>query len=151
MSVPPPINGLRVPPLNAGESPRPFKCLAKLWWTRQTLLPKGCSNGSCLPWVIPPDCNVISIMPLLHWAQNRKKGNLSMWWLKAQRTQQAQNGLNFDFQVKFNLEEQGQSTSKTIGISTVMRCIYNTNFEIKAWFVGELSCRQTQNQVKFNV
>ena len=31
---------------------------------------------------------------------------------------QAQNGVNFDFKVKFDLESQGQSPHKTIGILT---------------------------------
>ena len=31
---------------------------------------------------------------------------------------QAQNGVNFDFEVKFDFEGQGQSTQKTIGILT---------------------------------
>ena len=36
---------------------------------------------------------------------------------------QGQNSVNFDFQVKFDLEGQGQSTPKTIGILTKMFCM----------------------------
>ena len=34
---------------------------------------------------------VTLVMQLLHCAQNMREGNLSKWWLKAQRAQQAQN------------------------------------------------------------
>ena len=45
---------------------------------------------------------------------------------------QAQNGLNFDFEVKFDLERQGQSSPKTIGILTKVFYIYGPNFVILA-------------------
>ena len=40
---------------------------------------------------------------------------------------QAQNGVNFDFEVKFDLEGQGQSPPKTIGILTMV----STGFQKK--------------------
>ena len=43
---------------------------------------------------------------------------------------QARNGINLDFKVKFDLEDQGQSTPKTIGILTVLRCISGPNLVI---------------------
>ena len=45
---------------------------------------------------------------------------------------QARNGVNFDFEVKFDLEGQGQSPSKTIGILTKVFYIYDPNFVILA-------------------
>ena len=45
---------------------------------------------------------------------------------------QAQNSVNFDFQVKFDLEGQGQSTPKTIGILTKMFCMSSSNLVILA-------------------
>ena len=45
---------------------------------------------------------------------------------------QAQNSVNFDFQVKFDLEDQGQSTPKTIRILTKMLCMSGSNLVILA-------------------
>ena len=52
---------------------------------------------------------------------------------------QAQNGINFDFEVKFDLEGQGQSPPKTIGILTKVFYIYGPNLVILAWTGDELS------------
>ena len=43
---------------------------------------------------------------------------------------QAQNGINLDLQVKFDIEDQSQSTPKTIGFLTVLRCISGPNLVI---------------------
>ena len=43
---------------------------------------------------------------------------------------QTQNGINWDLQVKFDLEDQGQSTPKTTGFLTVLRCISGPNLVI---------------------
>ena len=43
---------------------------------------------------------------------------------------QAQNGVNFDFEVKFDLEGQGQSPPRTIGILTKVFYIYGPNLVI---------------------
>ena len=56
---------------------------------------------------------------------------------------QAQNGVNFDFEVKFDLEGQGQSPPKTIGILTKVFYTYGPNLVILAWTGDELSRRQT--------
>ena len=56
---------------------------------------------------------------------------------------QAQNGVNFDFEVKFDLEGQGQSPPKTIGILTKVFYTYGPNLVIVAWTGDELSRRQT--------
>ena len=55
---------------------------------------------------------------------------------------QAQNGVNFDFEVKFDLEGQGQSPPNTIGILTKVFYIYSQNLLILAWTGDELSRRQ---------
>ena len=56
---------------------------------------------------------------------------------------QAQNGVNFDFEVKFDLEGQGQSPPKTIGILTKVFYTYGLNLVILAWMGDELSRGQT--------
>ena len=45
---------------------------------------------------------------------------------------QAQNGVTFDFEVKFDLEGHGQSLPKTIGILTKVFYIYGPNLVILA-------------------
>ena len=45
---------------------------------------------------------------------------------------QIQNGVNFDFEVKCDLEGQGQSPPKTIGILTKVFYIYGPNLVILA-------------------
>ena len=52
---------------------------------------------------------------------------------------QAQNGVNFDFRVQFDLEGQGQSPPKTIGILTNVFYTYCPNLVILAWTGVELS------------
>ena len=56
---------------------------------------------------------------------------------------QAQNGINFDFEVKFDLEGQGQSPQKTIGNLTKVFYTYGPNLVILAWTGDELLHRQT--------
>ena len=63
---------------------------------------------------------------------------------------QAQNGVNFDFEVKFDLEGQGQSPPKTIEISTKVFYTYGPNLVILAWTDDELSPGQAQNGVNFD-
>ena len=52
---------------------------------------------------------------------------------------QAQNGVNFDFEVKFDLEGQGQSPPKTIGTLTKVFYTYGPNLVILAQRGDELS------------
>ena len=59
------------------------------------------------------------------------------------RAWQAQNGVNFDFEVKFDLEGQGQSPPKTIGILTKVFYTYGPYLVILAWTGDELSRGQT--------
>ena len=56
---------------------------------------------------------------------------------------QAQNGVNFDFEIKFDLEGQRQSPPKTIGILTKVFYTYGLNLVILAWTGDELSRGQT--------
>ena len=58
---------------------------------------------------------------------------------------QAQNGVNFDFKVKFDLEGQGQSPPKTIGILTNVFYTYDANLVILAWTGVELSRGQASD------
>ena len=58
---------------------------------------------------------------------------------------QAQNGVNFDFEVKFDLEGQGQSPPKTIGILTKVFYIYSSNLVILADTGHELSRGQARD------
>ena len=52
---------------------------------------------------------------------------------------QAQNGVHFDFEVKFDLEGQGQSPPKTIGTLTKVFYTYGPNLVILARTGDELS------------
>ena len=58
---------------------------------------------------------------------------------------QAQNGVNFDFEVKFDLEGQGQSPPKTIGILTKVFYVYSPNLVILADTGHELSRGQAHD------
>ena len=65
------------------------------------------------------------------------------WTVDELSREQAQNGVNFDFEVKFDLEGQGQSPPKTIGILTKVFYTYGPNLVILAWTGDELSRGQT--------
>ena len=58
---------------------------------------------------------------------------------------QAQKGVNFDFEVKFDLEGQGQSPPKTIGILTKVFYVYGPNLVILADTGHELSRGQAHD------
>ena len=58
---------------------------------------------------------------------------------------QAQNCVNFDFQVKFDLEEKGQSTPKTMGIWTKLFWMLGSNLVILAGTSDKLSRGQTRD------
>ena len=58
---------------------------------------------------------------------------------------QAQNGVTFDFEVKFDLEGQGQSLPKTIGILTKVFYTCGPNLVILAWTGDELSHGQAHD------
>ena len=58
---------------------------------------------------------------------------------------QAQNGVNFEFEVKFDLEGQGQSPPKTIGILTKVFYMLGPNLAILAWTGPEVSRGQASD------
>ena len=59
--------------------------------------------------------------------------------------EQAQNGVNFEFEVKFDLEGQGQSPPKTIGILTKVFYTHGPNLVILASTGDELSRGQVSD------
>ena len=66
--------------------------------------------------------------------------SLNGWWVMGG---QAQNGVNFDFDLKFDLEVQGWLPLKTIGTLTKVFCIFGPNLVILVWTSDELSRGQT--------
>ena len=58
---------------------------------------------------------------------------------------QAQNGVNFEFGVKFDLEGQGQLPPKTIGNLTKVFCFSGPNLVILAWTGHELPSGQASD------
>ena len=58
---------------------------------------------------------------------------------------QAQNGVNFDFEVEFDLKGHSQSSPKTIGILTSVFYTYGPNLVILAWTGDELSRGQASD------
>ena len=65
------------------------------------------------------------------------------WWLMAWTNSQAQTGVNFEFEVKYDLEGQGQSTPKTIEMSTKVFYTYGPFLVILAWTSNESSRGKT--------
>ena len=61
------------------------------------------------------------------------------WW------GQAQNGVNFDFRVKFDLEGQGPLPLKTIGTLTKSFFTFGPNMVTMAWMGPELSRGQASD------
>ena len=57
----------------------------------------------------------------------------------------AQNEVNSDFEVKFDLEGQGQLPPKTIGTLTKVFCIFGPNLAIPAWTGPKLSRGQASD------
>ena len=69
---------------------------------------------------------------------------MALAWTGAELSRgEAQNGVNFYFEVKFDLEGQGQLPPKTIGILTKVFYTYAPNLVILAWTGDELSRGQT--------
>ena len=58
---------------------------------------------------------------------------------------QAQNGVNSDFEVKFDHEGQGQLPTKTKGNLTKVFCICGRNLAVLAWTGPELSRGQASD------
>ena len=76
-----------------------------------------------------------------------KYGNpdFNRWWPMARTDSQAQNWVNIDFEVKFDLEGQGQSPPKTIGILTKVFYTFGPNLAILASTGPELSRGQASD------
>ena len=58
---------------------------------------------------------------------------------------QVQTEVKFDFHVKLDLEVQGRSPPKRIGILTKVFCTFVSNLVILAWTADELSCGQASD------
>ena len=54
------------------------------------------------------------------------------------------------FEIKNGREIQGCSSSKSIGILTVVQCIWDPNLEILTLICGDFLARQAQNGVNFD-
>ena len=54
------------------------------------------------------------------------------------------------FEIKNETEDQGQSSPKSVGILTLLRCFFGPNLEIQTWIGGDLSRGQAQNGAKFD-
>ena len=67
------------------------------------------------------------------------------WTADELSRRQAQSGVNFDFEGKFDLEGKGQSFPKTIGTSTKIFYIYGLNLVIPPWTGVQLSCWQASD------
>ena len=82
---------------------------------------------------------------------------MALWWLCGGCIFLAVVKLEiFTFEVKFDLEDPGQSPWKTIDVLTKVLCTSGLNLVILAWTGSELWCGQAQNginldlQVKFD-
>ena len=58
---------------------------------------------------------------------------------------QAQNGVNLDFQIKYDLEGQGPSLNKTTGILIEVFYTFEPTLVILTWTGHELSCGQASD------
>ena len=99
-----------------------FHCLNQIWpWRSKSIATQN--NRDLHQAIFTSGPNLV----ILAWMGNE------LWsW-------QAQNGVNSDFEVKFDLECQGQLPPKTIGTLTKVFCIFGPNLAILAWTGPELS------------
>ena len=86
----------------------------------------------------------IGILTKVFWTSGPNSAALS-WTDDELSPGQAQNGVNFDFEGKFDLEGKGQSPRKTIGTLTKVFYIYGSNLVILAWTGLELSRGQASD------
>ena len=76
---------------------------------------------------------------------------MALWWLYGGYVfQVVVKPVILTIKVQFDLEGQGQSPSKTIGILTNVFCTSAPNSVILAWMDDELWCGQAQNGVNFD-
>ena len=64
---------------------------------------------------------------------------------------QAQNGVNFDFEVQFDLDDRGQSPHKTTAILINIFYTYGLNLVMLASMGDELSRGQTDGQTQATI
>ena len=107
---------------NSGEA-RKFDFLSQIWpWRSRSIAP---------PKTIGILTNVFCIsgpnLVILAWMGEK------LWCGKAQ------NGVNFDFDLKFDLKGRGRLPPKTIGTLTKVFSIFGPNLRILAWTGDELS------------
>ena len=81
----------------------------------------------------------------MHFWSKFGKPHFIWFWHIARTNSQAQNGVNLDFQVQFDLEDHRQSPQKTIGILIKVFYISDPNLVILAWTVDELSHGQAHD------
>ena len=81
----------------------------------------------------------------MHFWSKFGKPHFIWYWLIARTNSQAQNGVNFDFEVQFHLADHLQSPHKTIGIFIKVFYIPDPNLVILAWTVDELSLGQAHD------
>ena len=86
----------------------------------------------------------IGILTKVFWTSGPNSAVLS-WTDDELSPGQAQNGVNFDFEGKFDLEGKGQSPRKTIGTLTKVFYIYGSKLVILAWKGLELSRGQASD------
>ena len=86
----------------------------------------------------------IGILTKVFWTSGPNSAALS-WTDDELSPGQAQNGVNFDFEGKFDLEGKVQSPRKTIGTLTKVFYIYGSNLVILAWTGLELSRGQASD------
>ena len=86
----------------------------------------------------------IGILTKVFWTSGPNSAALS-WTDDELSPGQVQNGVNFDFEGKFDLEGKGQSPRKTIGTLTKVFYIYGLNLVILAWTGLELSRGQASD------
>ena len=91
---------------------------------------------------IPKSIGILTVLRCIFGKNLEILTSISGDLLRRQKSQ-TQNGVNFDFEVKFFLEGQCQSPPKTIGISTKVLHNYGPNLVILAWTGDELSRGQT--------
>ena len=76
---------------------------------------------------------------MMHFWSKFRNPDFNRWWLMARTNSQAQHGVNFDFEVKFDFEVRGQLPLKTICISTKLFYTFGPNLAILAWTSPELA------------
>ena len=88
---------------------------------------------------INPQNNMDLNQGILHLLSKFGGPSSNGWWVIARKSSK---WVNLYFEVKFDLEGQGQSPSKTIGILTKVFYIYGPNLVILAWVMSYRADKQ---------